>query len=119
MNDITPSATILPFPRRPAPPAPDTAPDPAADRLRQALAALERAVAAQKQAVGEWRGALASLHGNVQALHSSLTTYDARLGTLRTEVEAVHHTATGLERWADAALAPADHPPGHPPGQPK
>lgn len=106
MNDIFPGATILPFPRRPATPAPD----PAGERLRQALAALERAVAAQKQAVGEWRGALASLHGNVQALHGSLTTYDARLATLRTEVEAVNHTAAGLERWADAALPPPAQP---------
>jgi hypothetical protein len=104
------SAAIIPFPARAhsAPPAPHLARPPAEDdatqRLKAALAALERAVAGQREAVARWRGALGELGGSMQGLNTSLRAYDTRLGTLRGQLDGITAEARALEAWADSAL---------------
>jgi len=90
------TATIIPFPR-PAPPA-------AQQRLHQALANLQAALAAQREAIATWRAALASLGEGVHGLHESLRTYNARLGNLGKHVRTLNGEAKRLETWADTTL---------------
>lgn len=105
------TATVIPFPRRlqvsePAAgaPAPDT--DAAQQRLRDALTALNAALAQQREAVAGWRGALGELRGSVQGLHTSLQSYNTKLGALGEQVGSVNAEAKRMEAWADSVLTP-------------
>jgi hypothetical protein len=99
------SATIIEFPRmQTAAPPRAVAPEPR-DRLQQALAALELALAEQRHAVARWRDSLGELRGSVQGLGDSLGTYQHRLGALAEGVDGLNREARRMEAWADGVIA--------------
>jgi hypothetical protein len=95
-----PTADIIPFPVRskPAEPQPE-------DRLARALKSLNAALVEQKAALAAWRGALGALHASTSGLGESLRRYQASLGTLSGNVNALRDKAVSLEQWADGVLA--------------
>ena len=95
------TASIIPFPRRVAPPATNDG----HERLRRAMVALEAAVASQRIAVAEWRKALGDLRTTMSGLGDSMRRYGGSLDALGERVGALHTQAQQLERTADAALA--------------
>jgi hypothetical protein len=112
------SAEIIPFPTRrtPAAEVPATAlttpialttpmpANPGAERLVQALAALETALAEQRAAVTDWRNSLAALRCSTNGLGSSLSRLHSGLDTLSTDVSALNGQARALADWADETL---------------
>ena len=92
------SAEVIPFPARPAADA---------ERLRRALAALDRAIADQRQAVSTWRDALGDLRTAMAGLGGRVATYQGELGKLAGGVSGLNARATWLRDWADKALAEA------------
>ncbi len=88
------SAEIIAFPERPAA---------AEDRLRRALAALDRALADQRVAVATWRGALDDLRLAMAGLGGRMETYHGELGKLSDGVARLNARATWLSNWADKA----------------
>ena len=92
------SAEVIPFPARPAADA---------ERLRRALAALDRALSDQRQAVSTWRGALGDLREAMAGLGGRVATYQGELGKLAGGVSGLNARATWLRDWADKALAEA------------
>jgi small-conductance mechanosensitive channel len=98
-----PAAVVIPFPRHAAPRAAVGATGMA--RLQAALVALNAAVQAERAAIAGWRQALAELDAGVGKLHRSLSAYQARLGGLKGQVDALHTEARRLESWADGVLA--------------
>jgi hypothetical protein len=95
-----PTADIIPFPARPKPADPNPE-----DRLARALASLNAAMVEQKAALAAWRGALGALQVSTGGLGESLQRYQASLGTLSGNVNALHDRAVTLEQWADGVLA--------------
>jgi hypothetical protein len=103
------SADIIPFPTRAAA-VPDAAvPDAVTDtagqeRLRQALASLEEALAGQRLAVAEWRRSLAQLGDTMGGLRGSLVHYRGSLNRLEQQVGALNTQAVTPEQWADKTV---------------
>jgi hypothetical protein len=95
------TAKIIPFPQRQR----AVIAEDGQERLRQALAGLDTAVAGQRAAVAAWRGALAELGTVVCGLGENLRRYRGSLATLEMRITALHTQAVLLERTADAALA--------------
>jgi hypothetical protein len=92
----TRTASIIPFPVRPA------AEPPAAEvRLAKALASLNAALAGQRKALEGWRAVLGELKASTSRLDDSLQSYRANLRTLGTSVSSLRAKARSLEEWAD------------------
>lgn len=89
----------------PRPPEAAAANDASRQRLMQALATLDAALAAQRESVAKWRESLATLKGSVQGLGDSLRSLDSRLGHLGERVGTLNGEARRLEAWADGVLA--------------
>jgi hypothetical protein len=98
-------AEIIPFPVKPAAPAPA---NDAQDRLARALASLDAALAEQRQAMSGWRESLDHLRKATTGLGLSMQRYDRTLGKLGLDVSALHTQSVRLERWADDALKQRD-----------
>lgn len=96
------SAEIIPFPGRP--PATERSPPRGPERLSEALAALDGALAAQRRAIGEWRGALADLRMATRGLGESVHAYRDGLGTLGARVAALRAKTAELASRADHAF---------------
>lgn len=92
------SAKVIPFPARPAADA---------ERLRRALAALDRAIADQRQAVSTWRGALGDLREAMAGLGGRVAAYRGELDKLAGGVSGLNVRATWLRDWADKAMTEA------------
>jgi ABC-type transporter Mla subunit MlaD len=93
--DARPSATIIPFPVRKAPPVPAVIPgqiDPQT-RLVTALANLNKALAEQKEAVANFRETLGTLAGTVQGIKGSLTTFQDSLSRVQSGVSSIKDEA--------------------------
>jgi hypothetical protein len=102
MPDPTPvTAEIIAFPSRRS----ASARDDGQERLRRALAKLDRAIAGQRTAVAAWRSALTELGTVVSGLGDSVQRYHGSLDTIGTRVTTLHTPAVQLERIADIALA--------------
>ena len=97
------TASIIPFPTRQKP----TAPDPQ-ERLVRALESLNAALADQKIAIAAWRDVLGELKASTNSLDDSLQHYRSNLRTLGTSVSALRAKARSLEQWADGVIATAD-----------
>jgi hypothetical protein len=82
---------------------------PGHDRLAQALAALDLALAEQRRAITEWRGSLAELGQATAGLARGLACYRTRLDMLETSVGDLNDGARRLNTWADEALARDPH----------
>ena len=94
------SADILVFPA-PTPPAEG------AERLRQALGALDAAVTRQQEAVADWRSAIGALRARMSELGGSVEHYRDTLGGLGQRVETLRDTARRLQAQAAAMEAAA------------
>ena len=92
------SAEVIPFPARPAADA---------ERLRRALAALDRALSDQRQAVSTWRGALGDLREAMAGLGGRVETYRGELGKLANGVAGLNARAVWLGDWAERTMAEA------------
>jgi len=93
------TATVIPFPVRPAA---DTVQRTAAaenDRLRLALAALQAALADQRAALRAWRLAMGELKYSTAALDASLQRYRNNLKTLGTRVAGLGKQAEALKSF--------------------
>jgi chromosome segregation ATPase len=97
---ILPTADIIPFPVRAQPKEEEPT-----DRLARALESLNSAMAEQKAALAAWRAALGALQTSTSGLGESLQRYQASLGTLTGNVDALRDKAVSLEQWADGVLA--------------
>jgi hypothetical protein len=119
-DETLPTARIIPFPVRAQPaeiqpaetqPADSLAADRATanrlagERLARALESLNAAMAEQKAALAKWREALGTLQTSTSGLGESLQRYQANLGTLGGNVDALRDKAVSLEQWADEVLA--------------
>jgi chromosome segregation ATPase len=107
-----PSATVIPFPQRPATPATRHIPLVGAtprseqarseqDRLTRALESLNEALAEQRAALKAWRGAMTELKASTTALENGLQRYRGNLRSLSNSVTTLHKKARSLESWAD------------------
>jgi hypothetical protein len=102
---MLPMAEIILFPVRKQPEkVPPEAMRPQ-DRLARALESLNAAMAEQKAALASWREALGALQASTGGLGQSLQRYQASLGTLGGQVNALHDRAVTMEQWADDVLA--------------
>ena len=116
-----PSATVIPFPQRPAT-APATrkipllaaTPRSEQERLTHALESLNAALAEQRTALKAWRSAMAELKASTAALEDGLQRYRGNLRSLSNSVTTLHQKARSLETWADSATdsTPGDTAPG-------
>lgn len=105
------SATVIPFPQRPAA-APATrqipllAPSSRTEqqRLTRALESLNAALAEQRDALKAWRGAMTELKASTIALEDGLQRYRGNLRSLSNSVTTLHQKARSLEWWADDAI---------------
>ncbi len=105
-----PSATVIPFPQRPAT-APATrqipllaaTPRSEQERLTRALESLNAALTEQRTALKAWRGAMAELKASTEALEDGLQRYRGNLRSLSNSVTSLHQKARSLETWADSA----------------
>jgi hypothetical protein len=119
-DEILPTARIIPFRVRVQPaeiqpaeaqPADSLAADRATanrlagERLALALESLNAAMSEQKAALAKWRGAIVALQASTSGLGESLQRYQANLGTLSGNVNALRDKAVSLEQWADGVLA--------------
>lgn len=100
------TADIIPFPTR------KTAEISPGDRLTQALTGLNVALAEQRAAIAAWRHSLTELRGVVNGVGEGLTTFQASLGRLETDVTALNSDAQAMEDWADAVLVQEVAPKG-------
>ena len=99
------SAQIIPFPARAAGPAAEPAPPSApSERLANALAALDAALARQKQAVADWRGAVGNLQSSIGKLGGSLNAYRETLGTVGIHFAQLNAEARKLEQLTDTTF---------------
>jgi glutathione S-transferase len=116
------SATIIPFPSRPAPIAnpaanPAANPDPDANaaakaRLERALRALDSALGEQRAAVAAWRDTLCDLSHAMQGLGTSMLHYRDSVDSLDGGVAQLRARTAGLAARADAMAAAAIPPTG-------
>jgi len=90
MSQPPPSAEIIAFPTPQKP-----VEDPRL-RLRQAVAALDAALADQREAVAAWRGSLETLRGGMSDLRGSLERYSAALTTVDGQVTGLGTTMRHL-----------------------
>jgi chromosome segregation ATPase len=97
------TASIIPFPTRQKPAAPDPQ-----ERLARALESLNAALADQKTAIAAWRDVLGELKSSTASLDDSLQHYRSNLRTLGSSVSALRAKARSLEQWADGVIAAAD-----------
>jgi len=82
------------------------------DRLRQALVALDLALAEQRAAMAKWRVALERLKASTTGLGGSLHRYHNNLDQLGTDVRNLQDQAGRLEQWADVVMQePTDKEP--------
>lgn len=94
------SAQIIPFPSR----AKRAAAAAGQERLANALALLDEALAEQRLAMDQFRLAIGDLDRAVCSLESGLVGYSDELACLNHDLDRLGIEARALEAWADAAL---------------
>ena len=103
----TNTATVIPFPNRPAVrQRPDAKPEaPADDRLTQAMANLNKALLSQRAAMVAWKAALGDLRTVTQRLGANMRRYNDSLSNLDTQIDTLRAEAKKLEAWADTEIS--------------
>lgn len=101
------TATIIPFRPRTQPLLAKPSAE-GQERLTNALAMLDAALAEQRMAMDQFRLALGDLDRAVSGIESGLVGYSDELACLTHDLDRLGTEARALEAWADGALARGD-----------